>query len=80
MSTLELKQKLFKQIELTDNDEVLEQICRILKLGSFRQEINPINIKLKASIDEGHEDYRQGRFVTNEVAKREFRKIGKRLK
>ena len=58
MSTLELKQKLFKQIELTDNDEVLEQICRILKLGSFRQENNQINIKLKASIDEGHEDYR----------------------
>ena len=58
MSTLELKQKLFKQIELTDNDEVLEQICRILKLGSFRQENNLINIKLKASIDEGHEDYR----------------------
>ena len=54
MSTLELKQKLFKQIELTDNDEVL----RILKLGSFRQENNLINIKLKASIDEGHEDYR----------------------
>ncbi|MBK6339824.1 MAG: hypothetical protein IPF63_09600 [Bacteroidetes bacterium] len=58
MSTLELKQKLFKQIELTDNDEVLEQICRILELGSFKQENNQINIKLKVSIDEGHEDYR----------------------
>ena len=49
---------MFKQIELTDNDEVLEQICRILELGSFKQENNQINIKLKASIDEGHEDYR----------------------
>lgn len=69
MSTLELKQKLFKQIELTDNEEILEEVYRMLELGSFDPGKKPIDSELKNAIDKGLEDYREGRFVTNEETK-----------
>ncbi|MBK7764315.1 MAG: hypothetical protein IPI46_13380 [Bacteroidetes bacterium] len=73
MSTLELKQKLYKQIELTDNAEVLEEVYRILELGSFNEQEIQLSSEFKEAIDRGLEDYRQGRIVSNEQAKNEFK-------
>lgn len=73
MSTIELKQKLLKQIELTDNDEVLEEAYRVLALGSYNKDEDQISTELKESIDKGLEDYKAGRFASNEQAKKEFK-------
>jgi hypothetical protein len=73
MSTLELKQKVLKQIELTENNEVLAEVYRILELGSYNPKETPISNELKTAIDKGLDDYTKGDFVSNEIAKNEFR-------
>ena len=72
MSRLELKQRLFKQIELTENDEILEEVYRILELGSYNEAENLISNELMASIEKGLDDYKNGRIVSNEQAKLVF--------
>ena len=74
MSRLELKQRLFKQIELTENDEILEEVYRILELGSYNEAENLISNELMASIEKGLDDYKNGRIVSNEQAKLVFEK------
>ncbi len=74
MSRSELKQRLFKQIELTENDEILEEVYRILELGSYNEAENLISNELMASIEKGLDDYKNGRIVSNEQAKLVFEK------
>lgn len=73
MSTLELKKILFKQIEDTDNDEILEEVHRILELGSYQKSDNQISNEFKRSIDQGIKDFEEGKFISHEQAKQEFK-------
>lgn len=73
MSTLELKKILFKQIEDTDNDEILEEVHRILELGSYQKSDNQISNEFKRSIDQGIKDFKEGKFISHEQAKQEFK-------
>ncbi len=72
MSIADLKEKLFQQIKQSDNDELLEEVYRILELGSYDKTEYPLNDDLKKSILQGKEDYKQGNVVSNEEAQKEF--------
>jgi hypothetical protein len=72
MSTFALKQKLVQQIELIDNEEVLEEVYRMLELGSYTQEETALHPQLKDAIDKGLGEYRLGKIVTNEQAQKDF--------
>jgi len=73
MSTIDLKKILFKQIEDTDDDEILEEVHRILELGSYQKSDNQISNELKKSIDQGIKDFEEGKLVSHEQAKQEFK-------
>ncbi len=60
------------KIQLTDDDNILEEVYRILDVST--QEVDRIILSddQTASIDEGLRDYEEGRFLTNDEANREI--------
>lgn len=74
MSIIELKQKLHTQIDLIDNDELLEEVYRFLELGSFNKDEFLMSEEMKRSIDQGMEDFKAGKLISNEKVKIELNK------
>ena len=74
MSIIELKQKLHTQIDLIDNDELLEEVYRFLELGSFNKDEFQLTEEMKRSIDQGLEDFKAGKLISNEKVKIELNK------
>ena len=73
METAELKKKLIAKINVTDDNEVLESAMRILDFHT-EENVYILNDTQIAAIEEAEEDYRNGRFLTNEEADAEIEK------
>ena len=72
MSSQEMKNKLIDKIQLTDDDNILEEVYRILDVST--QEVDRIILSddQKAQINKGMLDIEEGRFLTNDEANREI--------
>ena len=72
MSSQEMKNKLIDKIQLTDDDNILEEVYRILDVSTQEVDMFILSDDQTASIDEGLRDYEEGRFLTNDEANREI--------
>ncbi|HLU81206.1 MAG TPA: hypothetical protein VK010_03960 [Flavobacteriaceae bacterium] len=73
METAELKKKLIAKINLTDNNEILESVMNLLEFHN-EENVYILNDAQLAAIEEAQEDFRNGRFLTNEDANAEIEK------
>lgn len=73
MEIAELKKKLIAKINLIDNNEILESMMSILEIHN-KQDVYVLNEAQLAAIEEAREDYRNGRFLTNDEANAEIEK------
>lgn len=73
METAELKRKLIAKINDTENSEILESLIRLLEIQS-NEDVYVLNDAQIAAIEEAREDYKNGRFLTNEEANAEIEK------
>lgn len=72
MLTKEMKQDLIDKIKSTKDENILEEVYRILEVGSQEVEMIVLSSKQKDAIDEGIKDIEAGNYITNEEANREI--------
>jgi len=68
MSTSELKQKLITCINHTDNENLLQEVFRLLELETESLEVYKLTAEQKQSIMEVQEDIKGGNSLTNQEA------------
>jgi len=74
MTAIELKERLIVKISHTDNEELLDQISRLIEFEEETEDIyilSPDEIKM---VKEGIEQIENGQFFSNEEANRIFDK------
>jgi 5,10-methylene-tetrahydrofolate dehydrogenase/methenyl tetrahydrofolate cyclohydrolase len=70
MTTVEIKKKLIKRINDSENELLLEEIFRLME-GDDPDGIMYLSDDQKATVREGQEDYRLGRIISQEDLDRE---------
>lgn len=70
MTTVEIKKKLIKRINDSENELLLEEIFRLME-GDDPNGIMYLSDDQKATVREGQEDYRLGRIISQEDLDRE---------
>lgn len=72
MSTIELKECLIKQIKNTTDENLLEEIYRLLGLENKDTEIYTVNEELEQYIQTARTQIKQGQSLTDENANKEI--------
>ncbi|MDP2685870.1 MAG: hypothetical protein Q8O62_01530 [Aequorivita sp.] len=72
MEIAELKKKLIAKINLTDNNEILESMMKILEIHN-EESVYVLNEAQLAAIEEAREDYRNGRYSTHEEVQKDIK-------
>lgn len=72
MLTIEMKLELIKKIQSTVDENVLEEVYRILEVGSEEVDMIVLNEQQKLRIDKGLKDIEEGNFLSNEDANDEI--------
>ncbi len=72
MSTVELRKRLIEKIQKTENSELLEEVFRLLELGTEDIEIYKLSDEQRAAIAEGRSQINDGKFFTDDDANREI--------
>ncbi len=70
MLTNEMKQELIDKIKSTQDENILEEIYRILEIGTSEPEMIVLSNEQKNSIDQGIKDIEDGNYLSNEEANR----------
>jgi len=68
MSNIELKERLIGKIRETDNDDILEEVYRLLGLEQEIVEPFKLSNDQKAAVSEARQQIRDGKFLTDEDA------------
>ncbi|HSZ85441.1 MAG TPA: hypothetical protein VK787_05385 [Puia sp.] len=71
MSTSELKERLIEKIQKTDNENLLEEACRLLDLETAEIEKYEFSDEEKSQVNESRLQIKQGKFLTNDEANKE---------
>jgi len=66
MNTIEIKQKIFEEIEKTNNKNLLEEIYRFLNDENESDNIYKLNMNQKSAIEEGRQQIKNGEFLKND--------------
>lgn len=74
MKAVEIKKKLIDEINLSNNNDLLEELYRFLNLENDIQETYPLNKKQHAAIAEARDQIKNGRYLTNDQATEEIDK------
>ncbi len=74
MSTSEMKQKLIEKIKSTEDDNILEEVYRILEVGTIELDEIILSDKQRELIDGGLRDIENGNYLSNEDANNEIEK------
>lgn len=74
MLTKEMKQELIDKIISTKDENILEEVYRILEIGSEEVDMIVLTDEQKKSIDQGIKDIEDGKYLTNEEANSEIEK------
>lgn len=72
MLTQELKKQLIDKIQSTDDNNILEDVYRILEVGTLDIETVILSNSQKENIDKGLDDIENGRYLTDEEADKEI--------
>ena len=72
MLTEQMKQELIDRIKSTKDENILEEVYRILEVGTQEVEMIVLSAEQKESIDEGINDIKEGNYLSNEEANREI--------
>jgi hypothetical protein len=73
MLTQELKKQLIDKIQSTDDNSILEDVYRILEVGTLDIEMVVLSNNQKKNIDQGLEDIEKGRYLTDDEADKEIK-------
>ena len=74
MLTKEMKQELIDKINSTKDENILEEVYRILEIGSEEVDMIVLTDEQKESIDQGIKDIEEGKYLNNEEANSEIEK------
>ena len=74
MLTKEMKQELIDKINSTKDENILEEVYRILEIGSEEVDRVVLTDEQRSSIDQGIKDIEEGKYLTNEEANSEIEK------
>ena len=74
MITGEMRQQLIEKIKTTKDDNVLEEVYRILEVGTIETDEIILSDGQKELIDEGLRDIEKGNYLSNEEANNEIEK------
>jgi hypothetical protein len=73
MLTQELKKQLIDKIQSTEDNSILEDVYRILEVGTLDIEMVVLSNSQKKNIDQGLEDIEKGRYLTDDEADKEIK-------
>ena len=74
MITSEMRQQLIEKIKTTKDDNILEEVYRILEVGTMEIDQIVLSNEQKGFIDEGLRDIENGNYLSNEDANTEIEK------
>ena len=72
MLTKEMKQELINKIKSITDDNILEEVYRILEVGNQEADRIVLSSEQKESIDKGIKDMEEGNYLSNEEANEEI--------
>lgn len=72
MLSKEMKKELIDKINSTTDENILEEVYRILEIGTTEVEMIVLSDEQKNSIDKGIKDFEEGNYLTNEDANRQI--------
>jgi hypothetical protein len=72
MSTIELKKHLIEMIQETDNESILHEINRLLKIELEAESIYELNEQQISAINEARLQYKNGQIIENDQANKEI--------
>ena len=68
MSRIELKEKLIKSINNTENDELLYEVYRLLEIVHVDLEIYKLSDSQKKAVIKGQQQIQSGKFIEDKQA------------
>jgi len=72
MSTAEFKKNLIEKIKKIDNEDLLNDVNRLIDLETSNNDIYVLNEEEEQAIAEAENQIKNGRFLTNEEAKKDI--------
>ncbi len=72
MTVLEIKKRLIKRINHTDNSELLEEMFRLIENEEADLTVYELSAAQKRTIEEAQDQYKKGETLTNEQANSEI--------
>lgn len=72
MLSKEMKKQLIDKIQSTDDNNILEEVYRILEVSTQEVDMIMLTNDQKTQIDKGIRDIEEGRFLTTDEANREI--------
>jgi len=68
MTEMELKKRLIGKINQTNNNEILEEVYRLLCNEEADNSVYELSAEQRNAVDEAQKQYKNGQFLTNEQA------------
>jgi hypothetical protein len=72
MTVIELKKRLIGKINSTDNNEILEEMYRLIENEETDLSVYKLSSEQKSAIEEAQDQYRKGNIMKNEQADKEI--------
>jgi hypothetical protein len=72
MTVIELKKRLIGKINNTDNNEILEEMYRLIENEETDLSVYKFSSEQNVAIEEAQDQYRKGNIMTNEQADKEI--------
>ena len=72
MLSKEMKQELINKINSTKDENILEEVYRMLQVGTKEPEMIVLSDEQKDSIDKGIKDFEEGNYLSHEEANRQI--------
>jgi hypothetical protein len=72
MTTLEIKNKLIKKIQATENQDLLQEIYRLLDIDQDDFGVLNLSKEQREAISKGEQDIEKGDFLTDEQADKDI--------
>ena len=72
MTVFELKKRLIGRINRTDNNELLEEMYRLIENEEADLTVYKLSNQQRSAIEEAQEQYKNRKFLTNELADKEI--------
>jgi predicted transcriptional regulator len=74
MSTIELRNKVIDKIKKIDNEDLLNEVNRLIEIETSDLVVYKFNDEQKAAIEEAENQIRNGEFLTDEEATKDIDK------